>query len=100
MQLCSTTYRMFTVKNITLPTYESLHQLVEDFNDFFINKINDIRAGLPTPTTSTDTTEERQLSCSFHEFRSVNDIVMSLSSKTSSVDLIPTSEVKHHLDVR
>ena len=80
---------MFKVKHITLPTYESLHQLVEDFNNFFINKVNDIRAGLPTPTTSTDTTVERQLSCSFHEFRtpldtSVNDIVMSLSSKTSS----------------
>ena len=88
-QLCSTTYRMFKVKNITLPTYESLHQLVEDFNNFFINNINDIRAGLPTLTTSTDTTEERQLSCSFHEFRttldtSVNDIVMSLSSKPVS----------------
>ena len=72
---------------------------------FFINKINDIRAGLPSPTTSTDTTEERQRSCTFHEFwttldTSVYDIVMSLSSKTSSVDLIPTSEVKHHLDVR
>ena len=72
---------------------------------FLINKVNDIRAGLSTPTTSNDTTEERQLSCSFHEFRtpldtSVNDIVMSLSSKTSSVDPISTSEVKHHLDVR
>ena len=34
-QLFGTTDRMFKVKNITLPTYESLHQLVEDFNDFF-----------------------------------------------------------------
>ena len=69
-----------------------------------MNKVNGIRAGLPTPTTSTYSTEERQLSCSFHEFQtpldtSVNDIVMSLSSKTSSLDPIPTSEVKHHLDV-
>ena len=38
-QLCSTTCRMFKVKNITLPTYESLHQLVEDFNDFFIKRL-------------------------------------------------------------
>lgn len=26
--------KIFKVKNTTLPTYESLHQLVEDFNDF------------------------------------------------------------------
>ena len=71
---------------------------------FFINKVNDIRAGIPTPTTSTYSTEERQLSCSFHEFQtpldtSVNDIVLSLSSKTSTFDPIPTSQVKPHLDV-
>ena len=96
--------RMFKVKNITLSTHESLHQLVEDFNDVFINKVNGSCADLPTPTTSTYTTEERQLSCSLHEFQtplntSVNDIVMLLSSKTSSVHPIPSSEVKHNLDV-
>ena len=56
-----------------------------------------IRAGLPTPTSSTYTTHKRQLSCSFNEFQipldtSMNYIVMSLSSKTSILDPIPTSE--------
>ena len=30
----------FMIKNTVLPTYDSLEQLTEDFNDFFINKIN------------------------------------------------------------
>ena len=58
-----------------------------------------ICAGLPTPTStsSTYTTHKRQLSCSFNEFQtpldtSMNYIVMSLSSKTSILDPIPTSE--------
>lgn len=71
---------------------------------FNIHGSVNIHAGLPTPTTSTYTTEEKQLSCSFNEFQtpldtSVNYIVMSLPSKTSILDPIPTSEVKHHLDV-
>lgn len=62
-------------------------QLVEDFNEFFINRVNGIHAGLSTPATSTYTTEERQLPRDFEEFQSpldtsVNDVVMSLSSET------------------
>lgn len=33
----------FMIKNTVLPTYDSLEQLTEDFNNFFINKIRDIR---------------------------------------------------------
>ena len=33
----------FVIKNTALPTYDSLEQLTEDFNNFFINKIRDIR---------------------------------------------------------
>ena len=37
---------MFKLKPSALPSHKSSQQLAEDFNDFFINKISDIRAGL------------------------------------------------------
>ena len=56
-----------------------MHQLVEDFNDFFINRVNDIHAGLSTPATSIYTTEERQLPCDFNEFQAPLDTSISQS---------------------
>ena len=39
---------MFKLKPSALPSHQSSQQLAEDFNDFFINKISDIRAAIET----------------------------------------------------
>ena len=43
----------FMIKNTALPTYDSLEQLTEEFNNFFINKIRDIRKELSDSSDST-----------------------------------------------
>ena len=41
-QLFGTINGMFKVKSITLPTHDSLHQLVEDFNNFLLKKKGEV----------------------------------------------------------
>ena len=61
----------FMIKNTVLLTYDSLEQLTEDFNDFFINKIRDIRKELSDSSDNTQSfhnTEKRNIHCEFSEF--------------------------------
>ena len=59
---------MFKLKYTALPSHQSSQQLqlAEDFNDFFINKISDIPAGLNN--TEAASVEARELSCHFMDF--------------------------------
>ena len=90
--------------DMPLPHHTSLQQLAEDFRQFFIKNIEDIRtelnapANLPIPQSSSYTgnhlTKFNQLT-----HADVNKLVM--SSKTTSCDLdpIPTSLLKDHITI-
>ena len=57
---------MLKLKPTALPSHQSSQQLAEDFNDVFINKISDIRAGLNN--TEAAFVETRELSCHILDF--------------------------------
>ena len=91
---------MFKLKSSALPSHQSSQQLAEDFNDFFINKISDIRAGLNN--TEAASVEDRELSCSFTDFEIpshayIVEVLGSLTPKTCDLDPIPTSVLKQHV---
>ena len=91
---------MFKLKPLALPSHQSSQQLAEDFNDFFINKISDIRAGLNN--TEAAFVEGRELSCHFTDFEIpshpyIVEVLGSLSPKTCDLDPIPTSVLKQHV---
>lgn len=91
---------MFKLKSSALPSHQSSQQLAEDFNDFFINKISDIRAGLNT--TEAASVEDRELSCCFTDFELpshayIVEVFGSLTPKTCDLDPIPTSVLKQHV---
>jgi hypothetical protein len=95
----------FTTNKPVLPTYNSLDQLAEDFNDFFINKIRDIRMELFDSSTIQPhhSMEQRILHCEFSEFilpskDCIKDIISSFSNKTCSLDPIPTHVVKDNIN--
>ena len=81
---------LFMIKNTVLPTYDSLEQLTEDFNNFFINKIRDTRK---EPSDSSDNIqllhnmEKRNIHCELSEFippsnKNIKDVITSFSNKT------------------
>ena len=91
---------MFKLKPLALPSHQSSQQLAEDFNDFLINKISDIRAGLNN--TEAAFVEGRELSCHFTYFEIpshayIVEVLGSLTPKTCDLDPIPTSVLKQHV---
>ena len=91
---------MFKLKLLALPSHQSSQQLAEDFNDFFINEISDIRAGLNN--TEAAFVEGRELSCHFTDFEIpshayIVEVLGSLTPKTCDLDPIPTSVLKQHV---
>ena len=79
---------------------QSSQQLAEDFNDFLINKISDIRAGLNN--TKAAFVDGRELSCHFEDFEILShayivQVLGSLTANTCDLDPIPTAEVKQHV---
>ena len=91
---------MFKLKPLALPSHQSSQQLAEDFNDFFVNKISDIRAGLNN--TEAAFVEGRELSCHFTDFEIpshayIVEVLGSLTPKTCDLDPIPTSVLKQHV---
>ena len=97
----------FMIKNTVLPPYDSLEQLTEDFNDFFINKIRDIRKELSDSSDNTQlyhNTEKRNIHCELSEFippsnKNVKDIITSFSSKSCALDPIQTHIVKGNINL-
>ena len=91
---------MFKLKPTALPSHQSSQQLAEDFNDVFINKISDIRAGLNN--TEAAFVEARELSCHILDFEipshsHIVEVLGSLTPKTCDLEPIPTSEVRQHV---
>lgn len=86
------------IKNTVLPTYDSLEQLTEDFNNFFINKIRDIRKELSDSSDNTQllhNMEKRNIHCELSDFippsnKNIQDIMTLFSNKTCALDPIPT----------
>ncbi|XP_022778991.1 uncharacterized protein LOC111320602 [Stylophora pistillata] len=82
----------FKIKNTALPTYDSLKQLTEDFNNFFINKIRDIHKELSDLSNNTHllhNMEKRNIHCELSEFippsnKNTKDVMMSFSNKTNT----------------
>ena len=90
------------IKNTALPTYDSLEQLTEDFNNFFINKIRDIRKELSDSSVNIQllhNMEKRNIHCELSEFippsnKNIKDVITSFSNKTCALDPIPTRSLK------
>ena len=97
----------FMLKNTVLPTYDSLEQLTEDFNNFFINKIRDIRKELSDFSDNTQllhNMEKRNINCELSEFippsnKNIKDVITSFSNKTCALDPIPTHIVKGNINL-
>ena len=77
-------------------------QLTEDFNNFFINKIREIRKELSDSSDNTQllhNTEKRNIHCELSKFippsnKNIKDVITSFSNKTCTLDPIPTHIVK------
>lgn len=89
-------------KNIPLPKHETLESLVDDFNNFFINKIENLRHEIDTPavvTSSIDAIIKDTCSCSLTAFQRVspkivNQIIMASPTKPCPLDPIPSGIIK------
>ena len=90
-----------------LPTYDSLEQLSEDFNNFFIYKIKDIRKELSDFSDNTQllhNMEKRNINCELSEFippsnKNIKDVIKSFSNKTCALGPIPTHIVKADINL-
>ena len=97
----------FMLKNTVLPTYDSLEQHSEDFNNFFINKIRDKRKELSDFSDNTQllyNMEKRNIKCELSEFippsnKNIKDVITSFSNKTCALDPIPTHIVKGNINL-
>ncbi len=100
---------MFYHRQTTLPSKESREVLVEQFNDFFTQKISTIRDLLhkscdkqTTCTVNTQSSQARSDVQDLNEFHlpddlSVQSTIKSLSSKSCPLDPLPTHLVKNCL---
>ena len=80
----------------------SLEVLVEDFNDFFIGKIQSIRDELQDTVNHSMQPQRRTLAYEFTmtpvSCSTVKNTIQSLSNKTCSLDPIPTFVIKNYAD--
>ena len=89
----------------TRMSYTSLEVLVEDFNEFFIGKIQFIRDELQDAVDHSLQPQRRTLA---HEFTltsvsvscsTIENTIHSLSTKTCSLDPLPTFVIKNYVDL-
>lgn len=108
-KLFSVIDNLFKVKPVPpLPSYESLHSLAEDFNNFFVTKTQVLRdnlqkSGLNSLNMSI-MPNSSPCQFSFAEFdavseNSVKDLILQSKSKSCMLDPAPTSIVKQLVDV-
>ncbi|CAH3107970.1 unnamed protein product [Pocillopora meandrina] len=88
---------MFKLKSSALPSHQSSQQLAEDFNDFFINKISDIRAGLNTTEAASGAFVLLFTDFELPSHAYIVEVFGSLTPKTCDLDPIPTSVLKQHV---
>ena len=95
--------KLFQPGSSALPSYTSLEVLVEDFNEFFIGKIQSTRDELQDAVDHSMQPQHRTLA---HEFTmtpvscsTVKNTIHSLSTKTCSVDPLPAFVIKNYVDL-
>ena len=93
--------KLFQLGSSALPSYTSLDIPIEDFNDFFIRKIQSIRDELQDAVDHSVQPQRRILA---HEFTmtlvscsSVKNIIQSLSTKTCSLNPLSTIVIKNYV---
>ena len=97
----------FTPRSPVLPTHDSLAQLVDNFNDFFIERIHGLRRELvrvSKATTSSSITDREAPQVTLSEFSQVTStmihhVIKALSTKSCPLDPMPTRLLKDHLDL-
>ena len=90
--------------DMPLPQHTSTQQLAEDFGQFFIKKIEDIRSELNEPT---NLPIPQSSSCNGNHLKKFKELThtdvrkLVMSSKTTScgLDPIPTSLLKEHISI-
>lgn len=107
-QLYKITDNFFILNNNNVSMDGSIEHLVEKFNDFFIQKIVNIRNELsevmPQPRADIlDASRPSSPRCQFSAFEAVScstlhDLILSLPSKSCSLDSIPTHVFKQLVD--
>ena len=92
--------------NTGLPEHDNLSVLVTNFNNFFLDKIEKIRSNLDSCVDETDAQSPVLLPCQseMHEFQplteeQVKKLIQTSSSKSCSLDPIPTWMLKEMLHV-
>ena len=94
--------KLFQPGSSALPSHTSLEVLVEDFNDFFIGKIQSIRDELQDTVNHSMQPQRRTLAYEFTmtpvSCSTVKNTIQSLSNKTCSLDPIPTFVIKNYAD--
>ena len=88
----------FTPRLPVLPTHDSLAQLVDNFNDFFIERIHGLRRELDRvskATTSSSITDREAPQVTLSEFSQVSStmihhVIKALSTKSCPLDPMPT----------
>ena len=85
--------KLFQPGSSALPSYTSLEVLVGDFNEFFIGKIQSIRDELQDAVVAHEFTMT-PVSCS-----TIKNTIQSLSTKTCSLDPLPTFVIKNFVDL-
>ena len=97
----------FTAKSPVLQTHNSLAQLVDNFNDFFIERIYVLRRELERvfkATTCSSITDKEAPQVTLSEFSQVSStmihhVIKALSTKSCPLDPVPTELLKDHLDL-
>ena len=94
---------LFQPGSTALPSYSSLESLVENFNDFFIGKIQSIRNEIEE--NAVNHSMQSQSPPLAHEFKlmrvsgsTIENTIQSLSTKTGSLDPLPTYVRKNHVN--
>ncbi len=91
-------------RNNPLPDHDSVQVLADQFGNFFINKIEDIRAEIDSQTCTYQPSDCVQPDVTFSTFKplsqeDVRKLVMKSKSTTCDLDPIPTALLKECLDV-
>ena len=93
--------KLFQLGSSALPSYTSLDIPIEDFNDFFIRKIQSIRDELQDAVNHSVQPQRRILADEFMmtpvSCSSVKSIIQSLSTKTCSFNPLSTIVIKNYV---
>ena len=94
--------RMFTIRKtcILLPKQSDVESLAEQFNEYFVTKIEKLRSKLDcTVSVSMDITREEKCLCSFTDFKTISktdihQIIVGFPTNSCQLNPLPTKMVK------